>query len=403
MIRLNAATQSVEVVEAGVGHNGVFESDAAKSAVDGGTAEVGNSAVAHQKVVGLAVGHAVAANPEGSVADPRVANVGPGAALHEDSAQNATPLAGDVAVKGFESVALKHCRFVVGSGPGGVDPEGSARSHPKARAAVKVNLRAGQNIKGGPAVHHRVAVDDVRLVVAPDFVGAQNHVGNEDVGVGFGLRNRQDAVGVVEVRVPGERHEVNVLGKAALFDAQGVLPKHFAVAAGRSGFDKNPDAVAGRNHHVFELGPRLAVGVEAKGGLGSAAQAQAAEVDVVGAGVDKADAPRGATDRGKHGVEVDGVLAAHEGHRFGRKPVLGPARREGEQGENECGGEWPEWLYQHGGCAGCKGRTGGAVLQFGIRARNLRFKKNSGQKYFVHLPSAKNGDRAKPRSKITKR
>ena len=291
--------------------------------------------------MGFAVGHAVAANPEGSVADPGVANVGPGTALQKDSAQNATPLAGDVAVKGFEAVTLKYRGFVKGSGPGEVHPKGSARRHPKARAAVKVNLRPSCDVEGCAAVNHGIAINDVRLVVAPHLVGAQNHVGNQDVGVGLGLRNRQDAVGVVKVRVPGERHEVDVLAEAALLDAQGILPEHFAVAAGRRGFDKNPNAVAGRNHHVFEFGSGLAVGVEAKGGLGSASKAKTAEVDVVGARVDEAHASRGATDRGKYGVEVDRVVAAHKGHRFGRKPVLGPARREGEQGEDECGGEWP--------------------------------------------------------------
>jgi hypothetical protein len=113
---------------------------------------------------------------------------------------------------------------------------------------VEVNPCPGSDVEGGAAIDHCISINNVGFVVAPNFVGAQNDVGNHNVGIRLGLRYRQDAVGVVKVRVPSKSHQVNVLAEAALFNAKGIFPKHFAVATGRCSLNKNPDAIVGRHN-----------------------------------------------------------------------------------------------------------------------------------------------------------
>ena len=276
MVGLNAAPEGVKVVQTRIAYHAVFKADATESAVHGGSAEVGDAAAAHAKIEVLAVGDAVAANAERTVADPCVLDAGGCAPLNEDSAQKSAPLARNVAIKRLEAVAFEHHGIVKGAGVGRVNEQGSARSYPEPRAAVEVNAGPGRDAQGGPAVDYRIPIDDVGFVVTPDFVGSEHHIGYEQVWVGFGLVNRQHAVGVVKVGVPGQRNEVNALAETALLDAQGVLPEHFAVAAGRRGFYKHPNTVAGRNYHVFKVGSRSAVGVEAERGFAATAKANAA-------------------------------------------------------------------------------------------------------------------------------
>ena len=118
---------------------------------------------------------------------------------------------GDVAVEGFESVALKEHGVFKASGIGCVDPKGSARRNPQARTAVKVHAGSGANVKGCRAVDHGVAIDHVGLVWPPYFVGPQHYIGNQKVRKGWLLPYGKDSIGVVKVRVPGQSHEVNVL------------------------------------------------------------------------------------------------------------------------------------------------------------------------------------------------
>ena len=395
VVDLEPSAQHVHVVQPRIAHDAVLEADAAKSAVHGGSAKVGDSAAPHDEVVGFAVGHAVAADAQAAVAYPGVLDFGPGAALNKNSAQKSAPLAGDVPVKRLQAVALEHDRILERTGVGRINAERASRCHPEPRSLVEVHARPGGNRQGSSAVDHRVAIYHVGLVVAPHLLSAKHHVGYEQVGKGLGLVDGEHAVRVVKVGVPGERHQVDVLAVAALLYEQRILPKHFAVAPRSGGFDENPNAVAGGNHDVLEVGAGLAVGVEAERGFRPPAQVNPAEVDVVGAGVDQAHAAGGTAHRRKDRVEVDRVLAARQGHGLRSKPVFGPAGGQCRQGDQK--GE--QALHVNG-----KGRNPRACLgRLGRELCNKSRASNSSAENFVHLPSAKNGDRAKTRSKTTKR
>lgn len=114
--------------------------------------------------------------------------------------------------------------------------------------------------------------------------------------------------GVVEMSIPGQGHQIDILNQAAILHHDGVCPEVLESIYRCGNLNEYVNAIIRRQLNVIELPARIAIDINAIWAVFPHTKTQIADEDVLIGFIDDAHRARGRSNRTEYGIQEDGVL-----------------------------------------------------------------------------------------------